>query len=132
VTHSKPLFDHERLDVYRVAIEFVAWSGELIDGPLRGCHLSAVSQLDRASTSVALNIAEGNGKRTPRDRCRFIDSARGSAFECASALDVLVARRVLTKEQVVAGKSLLHRDVGMLSKISVSLSDHEEDVYHPR
>ena len=38
------------------------------------------NQLDRASTSVPLNIAEGNGKFTSLDRCRFFDNARGSAF----------------------------------------------------
>src|SRR6266571_3398803 len=40
-------------------------------------------QLDRASTSVSLNIAEGNGKFTSPDRCRFFDNARGSALESA-------------------------------------------------
>ncbi len=49
-------------------------------------------QLDRASTSIVLNLAEGNGKFTPPDRCRFFDIARGSALECAAALDVLVAQ----------------------------------------
>jgi len=130
---AEPLFDHERLDVYRVAIEFVAWSGDLIDGPLDGCRLNAVSQLDRASTSVPLNIAEGNGKRTPRDRCRYLDTARGSAFECAAALDVLVARKRLRPENIVAGKALLHRDVGMLTKLVTNLQEDEDDardVYH--
>lgn len=72
------VFDHERLDVYRIAIEFVAWTGDLLAGPLANCRLSAVSQLDRASTSIPLNIAEGNGKRSARDRCRYLDNARGS------------------------------------------------------
>ena len=129
----EPVFDHERLDVYRVAIDFVAWAGDLIEGPLDGCRLSAVSQLDRASTSVPLNIAEGNGKRTPRDRCRYLDTARGSAFECAAALDVLVARKALRPENIVAGKALLHRDVGMLSKMTANLhegDDQARDVYH--
>lgn len=53
-------------------------------------------QLDRASTSIPLNIAEGNGKYTPKDRCRFFDIARGSAFECAAVLDVLTAKAILS------------------------------------
>ena len=52
-----PQFDHEKLDVYRAAIAFVAWSGSLVDGPLAACRISVVSHLDRASTSVPLNIA---------------------------------------------------------------------------
>jgi four helix bundle protein len=127
---SESVFDHERLDVYRVAIEFVAWVGELIDGPLRGCGLSAVSQLDRASTSIPLNIAEGNGKRTSRDRSRYLDTARGSAFESAAALDVLVARRALGATQVTNGKTMLHRNVQMLSRMATNLQGQAaKDVY---
>ena len=98
------VLDHEKLDVYRVAIEFFGWAGELLDGPLTKCRLSAVSQLDRASTSIPLNIAEGNGKRSTKDRCRYFDTSRGSALECAAALDALVARRVLTQAQVRPGR----------------------------
>jgi len=34
-----------------------------------------------------LNIAEGNGRFTSPDRCRFFDTARGSVLECAACLD---------------------------------------------
>ena len=115
------MFDHEKLDVYGVAIEFVGWTGELLDGPLAACRLSAVGQLDRASTSIPLNIAEGNGKRSTKDRCRYFDTSRGSALECAAALDVLVARRVLCQAQVRAGKAKLKRIVEMLTKLTYSL-----------
>jgi hypothetical protein len=43
------IFDHERLDVYRVSIEFVAWVGALFEGPLAGKRQAAMGQLDRAS-----------------------------------------------------------------------------------
>ena len=116
-------FDHEKLDVYRTAIEFVAWVGELLDGPLAGCRLSAVNHLDRASTSIPLNVAEGNGKRSTKDRCRFLDIARGSALESSACLDVLVARRALEVDQVGAGKVLLIRIVQMLSKWTTAMLD---------
>ncbi len=72
-------FDHENLDVYKVSIQFVAWTGELIDGVLSRQRQSAVKHLDNASTSIPLNIAEGNGKRSPQDRCRFFDIERFSS-----------------------------------------------------
>jgi len=58
-----PFFDHEKLVASQRSIEFVAWSTDLLD-PIPS-KLSVCDQLDRASTSVPLNIAEGNGKYTP-------------------------------------------------------------------
>jgi four helix bundle protein len=71
-------------------------------------------QLDRASTSIALNIAEANGKYAPKDRCRFFDIAHGSALECAAGLDILVAKAKLAQDQVRPGKEILQRIVRML------------------
>jgi four helix bundle protein len=103
-------FDHEKLAVYREAIRFVAWAGDLLETLPRS--LAVHDQLDRASTSIALNIAEGNGKYTAPDRCRFFDIARGSALECAACLDVLVAKkRLACAEQ---GKEMLVPIVSML------------------
>ena len=124
-------FDHEKLDVYRTAIEFVAWAGDLLDGPLADCRKSAVNQLDRASTSVPLNIAEGNGKRSPKDRARYLDIARGSALESSACLDVLVARKAIAIDQVAPGKALLFRIVQMLSKWTSSLVGLEHHEHQP-
>ena len=74
-------FDHEKLNVYQTAVIFVAWSSDLLTDIPK--NISVYNQFDRASTSIPLNIAEGNGKYTPADRCRFFDIARGSALECA-------------------------------------------------
>ena len=106
----KAAFDHEKLDVYQESIRFVSWVDELLgEIPKR---LAVYSQLDRASTSIPLNIAEGNGKFTAADRCRFFDIARGSALECAACLDVLIAKKRI--EQADAGKAVLLRIVSML------------------
>jgi four helix bundle protein len=45
----------------------------------------------RASQSIPLTIAEGNGKGTNADRRRYVEIARGSALACASILDCLKA-----------------------------------------
>src|SRR5271170_5613162 len=105
-------FDHEKLDVYREAITFVAWLSALLEATVRIGEVK--DQLDRASTSIALNIAEGNGKYTLKDRCRFFDIAHGSALECAAGLDVLLAKGKLTPEQVRPGKESLQKIVRML------------------
>jgi four helix bundle protein len=116
----EPQFDHERLDVYRLTIRFLVWVGELLDDRIQGTRLSAIKHLDEASTSVALNIAEGNGKRSLIDRARYLDIARGSALESAACLDVLVSRKRLEELDVKAAKETL-RIVSMLTKLIESL-----------
>src|SRR4051812_1857638 len=105
-------FDHEKLDVYQEAISFIAWLSTLLESTVRPGDVK--DQLDRASTSIPLNIAEGNGKYTAKDRCRFFDIAHGSSLECAAALDVLVAKSKLTTTQIRPGKESLQRIVRML------------------
>jgi four helix bundle protein len=114
-------FDHEKLDVYRVTIDFLAWVGSMVDDRLKTTRLGALKHLDEASTSVALNIAEGNGKRSRIDRARFLDIARGSALESAACLDVLVARKRLDALEVRPAKTELVRIVSMLTKLIETL-----------
>src|SRR5947209_5171424 len=76
----KIYFDHEKLDVYREAINFCAWVGEFLASI--SAKSAAKDQLDRASTSIPLNIAEGNGKFSARDRARFFEMARVSSGMC--------------------------------------------------
>ena len=104
--------DHEKLEVYQASLAFITWLESILrDVPK---SLAVADQLDRASTSIPLNIAEGNGKFTGADRCRYFDNARGSALECAAALDVLVAKGRSPSQDVVPGKDQLWSIVSML------------------
>ena len=99
----KRSFDHEKLEVYQESLAFVAWLE-----PLRQKLPKAIAvrdHLDRASTSIALNLAEGNGKHTSSDRCRFFDIARGPALECAAALDVLASKGLCELTVVAPGRA---------------------------
>ena len=111
-------FDHERLDVYRLSIDYVARSFET-SRSLSGIHRHARDQWLRAAQSIPLNIAEGNGKRSLKDRARFLDIARGSALECAAIQDVLVTTKGLMVQDDVAMKAMLHRIVAMLTRMAV-------------
>jgi four helix bundle protein len=108
----KAFFDHEKLNVYQVSLTFNEWVGEFL--PSVQAKAAAKDQLDRAATSIPLNIAEGNGKFSKRDRARFFDIARGSALEAAASLDVLVSRKLATKTQVLPAKEQLVQIVNML------------------
>jgi four helix bundle protein len=110
-----PLFDHERLEVYQASLDFIVWLEPVINGIAP--KPAAIDQLDRASTSVPLNIAEGNGKRSMPDRCRFFDIARGSAVESAACLDVLVAKGRLSPAVAGIGKEKLVSVVNRLVRL---------------
>jgi four helix bundle protein len=105
-------FDHEKLDVYRKALEFVTWCSRLP----RGGHVprSTATSLDKTSTGVVLNIAEGNGKFSIKDRCRFIGHARTAALHAAATLDVLAVRHAKCRAGLAHGKGLLADAVRML------------------
>jgi len=106
------IFDHDKLQVYQAAIQFVGWADTILQKVSKSLAVSG--QLDRASTSIPLNIAEGNGKFTAADRCKFFDIARGSTLESAACLDVLLAKKQITEPEAVEGKTVLVRVVSML------------------
>jgi len=114
------LFDHEKLDVYKLELEFISWLTDLFEElrEKKTCRLTEVlDQLDRASLSQLLNTAEGNGKRISQLRARFFDDARGSTTECAACLDALVAKKACVPKRVEQGKAMLVRIVSMLTKL---------------
>jgi len=132
--------DHEKLDVYRLALEFVAWLEQLRADDRAG-EASPTrhvwDHLERASLSVALNIAEGNGRRRQQVRAKFFDDARGSATECAACIDVLVAKAARTAARVAEGKNLLGRIVAKLTALVHRFSSRHvvaesEEVYGVR
>jgi four helix bundle protein len=81
------MLDYEKLDVYRVALEFVIITVEVRDRLPRGSG-ELLDQFKRASFSIVLNIAEGAGKVRQADKQRYFAIARGSAMECGALLDL--------------------------------------------
>ena len=109
-------FRHEELDVYQLALTYVAFAFEL-SGRLEGSVRHARDQLLRASQSIPLNIAEGNGKASEGDRRRFFEIARGSTLECAAIQDVLQVCDAITAEENADAKQMLDRIAAMLTKL---------------
>ena len=58
--------------------------------------------------------AEGNGKFTDKDKCKFFDIARGSAMECAACVDILLAKNEIEEIRASQLKSALNEIVRML------------------
>ena len=118
---TKFYFDHEKLNVYQKALSFIVWLEQILN-VIEKKH-SVYNQLDRASTSIVLNIAEGNGKYSSKDRCKYFDISRGSSLECASGIDILVIKGLLSIEKGNEGKAMLNEIVSMLVGLIKSNSD---------
>jgi len=103
--------EHERLDAYRVALEFQQMAARIC----RSKGLGALrDQLDRASVSVCLNVAEGAGRTSAAEKAHFFSIARGSGTECGAALDLLHCRGLVAAGDYRRGRALLVRVVSML------------------
>ena len=111
-------FDHQRLDVYRIGLEFQALVPRVL--PRRGVA-GLRDQLDRASSSILLNIAEGAGRFARADKAQFYLIARGSATECAAVLDVLLTRGLIDAGLHRHAHGLLIRVAQMLTRLILKM-----------
>ncbi len=123
---SKYYFDHEKLKVYQKAIEFVKWSTNLMDS--LNTKEPIMDHLKPASHSIPLNIAEGNGRFSSKDRCHFFDIARGSVLECSSCLDIIKVKKIATEQDIDVGKKLLSEIVSMLIGLIKSNSNRVYEI----
>lgn len=114
-------FDHEKLDVYRAAIELVVLIDNVVEQFPRGRAYLA-DQLHRAGTSVPLNIAEGAGEYSGSEKNRFYRMAKRSATECAAIFDVCKRLKLIEEMNYLKVRELLVRIVSMLIKMSRALS----------
>ena len=111
------VLDAERLDCYRLAVDFHALTSLLLPVSQRVLR----DQLERASLSVVLNLAEGCGRRSRRDKARFIAMARGSAMECAAIVHIASVRGLAPFLDCRQGRAMLVRIVQMVTKLEASL-----------
>lgn len=114
-------FDHEQLEVYQVAIRFVAVANDIVQALPRGRGYLG-DQLQRAATSIPLNIAEGAGEHSGPEKARFYRIARRSATESAAILDVCRQLALIAQDRFAAGRDLLLRIVSMLIKLGRSVA----------
>ena len=109
------MLSHESLDVYQLALKFHLGVMSLL--PQRGSP-TLRDQLERASISIILNIAEGAGRRSPADRRRYFVIAQGSTYECSAILDILRLRRIAQPSRCVAARNYAVRIAQMLGKLA--------------
>lgn len=92
-------FYYRRLEVYQNAKQLAIDIHELLKKFPQSERFALTDQLNRASTSVLLNIAEGFGRFSNNDRIRFLDIANGSLMETSSELELALSFKYITDEE---------------------------------
>ena len=105
-------FAHEKLIVYRTALDFVGWFHQLPGGRLLSHRLDR--QMDKTATSMVLNIAEGNGRRGAEDRQRFLNMAEAATVKTATYLDLCQRKDGLDPAQSRGGFDRLEQVARLL------------------
>ena len=109
--------DPTKLDVYQRALDLLERVDQIYDSmPPGRAHLK--DQLDRAATSIVLNIAEGAGEFSKDEKQRFYRMARRSATETAAILDILDRRKAVDVVAIKSARELLVRVVSMLARLA--------------
>lgn len=110
-------FDHDKLDVYRTAIDFFAIANQVIDELPKG-RSKLADPLSRAALSSSANIAEGAGEFSSDAKASFYRIACRSATECAAILDAGRRVEIVSERLHANGRALLLRIVAMLTKLA--------------
>jgi len=109
-------FDHEKFVVYQTSLEFISLSNCIIEQLPKGKTYLA-DQLQRAASSISLNIAEGAGEFSKNEKARFYRMAKRSSTECAAILDICAKLQLIDQSSQVKARELLIRIVSMLTKL---------------
>nr|WP_320117952.1 four helix bundle protein [uncultured Marinifilum sp.] len=81
-----------------------------------------ISQINRTVVSIPANIAEGSGKNTSIDFCRFLDIANGSSFELETLLILCVDLSYLSEKEIVLVQDLNQEIQKMIYSLKQKLS----------
>jgi four helix bundle protein len=102
-------YKFQRLQVYQLALDHLDMAYCLTPTFPRSESLNLRSQLERASTSIVLNIAEGSTGQTDAEQARFLGLALRSLMECVACLDVVERRHYAQSEELSAIRDLSHQ-----------------------
>ena len=93
------LFYYRRLDVYKDTKQLAINVNEALKSFPKEERYALTNQLQRASTSVMFNIAEGFGRYGSKERIHFLDIANGSLMEVSSQIELAEAYHYISTTQ---------------------------------
>lgn len=120
---SNELFNFEKLKVYERSLKFsIELCRKASNFPFKFSRLR--DQLIGAAISVPLNIAEGSGRKTIKDKANFYKTARASIFECVPILEISYKLNLIDEDYLKRFKQEIMEISKMLSGLMTYLSSH--------
>ncbi|MEI8018192.1 MAG: four helix bundle protein [Schlesneria sp.] len=117
-------FAFEKLVVYQKSVDFADQICVLTESFPRGYGFLS-DQFNRASLSIAANIAEGNDRFTKSDCRNFFIISRGSIQECVPLMELAFRRKLLAFQDHEKLKSMLEQISRMLGGLINHLENQE-------
>ena len=119
-------FGFEELDVWRKAVNFADQVINLVENVNTDRkHFRLIEQLEAASTSIAMNIAEGKGRYSKREFIQFLYIARGSLYKCITLLTIFKKRgwlsEIVFSKLEADAKEIASMLVGLINSIKRTL-----------
>lgn len=107
-------YKFEQLEVWKLALEYIDLVYQVAEDLPRGEEFNLKSQITRAATSVALNIAEGSQGQSNAEQARFLGMAIRSLVETVACQKIIQRRgyfqndallqKMYDDSQLLAGK----------------------------
>ena len=110
------------LNVWKKAIDLTVMIYRLTSKFPKTEMYALSSQMQRASVSIASNIAEGSARGTKKDFRQFLRLAKGSACELQTQLVIVNRLRFAPEPQIAEAEFLTHEIGRMLTGLSKYLT----------
>lgn len=114
--------DFTEMPVWQKAMEIAEKCFYISENLPKKEDYALTSQLRRSAQSISANIAEGFGRRTTKDKSRFYDISRGSAFETKSHLIYGIKVNYFSENQYLEIEKLINEVIHELNKINTHLN----------
>jgi four helix bundle protein len=93
-------YKFQNLLIYQLALEYINQVYDLVRELPEIERYNLSSQLIRAATSIALNIAEGSTGLSNKEQIRFLNLSIRSYLETVASLDIIQRRNYISQERV--------------------------------
>lgn len=94
-------YKFEQLEVWKLALDYIDLAYKIAENLPRGEDYNLKSQITRAATSIALNIAEGSQGQSDAEQARFLGMAIRSLIETVACQQIIQRRSYLQNEELL-------------------------------